>query len=97
MLFHPGPTCLDDYEPQVELINFLYSWVMCFIQCDHSSKLTVYFLAENSLAEATKEVAEALGGDVKQTESELLNKLLAPSQTVKQNENEAQKPSVSLR
>lgn len=52
---------------------------------------------ENSLTEATKEVAEALGGDVKQTESELLNKLLAPSQAIKENGNEAQKPSVSLR
>jgi hypothetical protein len=68
-----------------------------FIQCDHSSKFTVFFLPENSLTEATKEVAEALGGDVKQTESELLNKLLTPSQAIKENANEAQKPSVSLR
>jgi hypothetical protein len=57
----------------------------------------LFFLAENSLTEATKEVAEALGGDVKQTESELLSKLLAPSQAIKENENDAQKPSVSLR
>jgi hypothetical protein len=59
--------------------------------------LQFFSLAENSLTEATKKVAEALGGDVKQTESELLNKLLAPSQAIKENENEAQKPSVSLR
>jgi hypothetical protein len=54
-------------------------------------------LAENSLTEATKRVAEALGGDVNQTESELLNKLLTPSQDMKGNEINAQKPSVSLR
>jgi hypothetical protein len=56
-----------------------------------------FFLAENSVTEATQEVAEALGGDVKQTESELLNEMLPPSQAVKENENEAQEPSVSLR
>jgi hypothetical protein len=59
--------------------------------------LTVFLFAENSLTEATKEVAEAIGGDVKQTESELLNKLLAPSQAIKENENNAQKPIVNLR
>jgi hypothetical protein len=59
--------------------------------------LTVFLFAENSLTEATKEVAEALGGDVKQTESELLNKLLAPSQAIKESENNAHKPTVNLR
>jgi hypothetical protein len=54
-------------------------------------------LAEDSLTVAAKEVAEVLGGDVKQTESELLNKLLSPSQAVNENEKETQKPSMNLR
>jgi hypothetical protein len=57
----------------------------------------IYFVAEDSLTVAAKEVADVLGGDVKQTESELLNKLLSPSQAVNENEKETQKPSMNLR
>lgn len=52
---------------------------------------------ENSLSVAAKEVAEVIGGDVKQTESELLNKLLSPSQTANENEKGEQKLSMNLR
>ncbi|KDR20607.1 28S ribosomal protein S31, mitochondrial [Zootermopsis nevadensis] len=51
----------------------------------------------DSLTVAAKEVAEVLGGDVKQTESELLNKLLSPSQAVNESESETQAPPMNLR
>lgn len=41
--------------------------------------LTDLFL-EKQMQEAVKDVAQSLGGDVKQTESELLMKLLNPTQ-----------------
>lgn len=57
----------------------------------------IYFLAENSLSVAAKEVAKVIGGDIHQTESELLNKLLSPSQTAIENEKGEQKLSMNLR
>ncbi|XP_067009025.2 small ribosomal subunit protein mS31 [Anabrus simplex] len=52
----------------------------------------------DALVDAAKEVAESMGGDVKQTESELLSKLQSHSATsTKGNgEQESQKPSISL-
>jgi hypothetical protein len=57
----------------------------------------IYFLAENSLSVAAKEVAKVIGGDIQQTESELLNKLLSPSQIANENEKGEQKLSMNLR
>ncbi|XP_069698084.1 small ribosomal subunit protein mS31 isoform X2 [Periplaneta americana] len=56
-----------------------------------------YVKNAESLTTAAKEVAEVLGGDTKQTESELLNKLLSPSQITNKDEKEESKPPVILR
>lgn len=52
---------------------------------------------ENSLSVAAKEVAKVIGGDIQQTESELLNKLLSPSQAANEDEKGEQKLSMNLR
>lgn len=62
-----------------------------------SFKLMELFLAENSLSVAAKEVAKVIGGDIQQTESELLNKLLSPSQAANEDEKGEQKLSMNLR
>lgn len=40
-----------------------------------------HFVAEQKIVTAAKDVAEKIGGDVKQTEMELLSKLLKTSET----------------
>lgn len=67
------------------------------VRCDSASQWQICFIAGDSLTVAAKEVAEVLGGDVKQTESELLNKLLSPSQAVNESESETQAPPMNLR
>lgn len=52
-------------------------------------------MVEKQIINAAKDVAESLGGNVKQTESELLSKLLSP--TAKMNEEEAKTQSLNLR
>ncbi|GLV45796.1 mitochondrial ribosomal protein S31 [Carabus blaptoides fortunei] len=49
---------------------------------------------EKQIITAAKDVAESFGGDVKQTESELLSKLLSP--TAKKNEEESKSQSLNL-
>lgn len=58
---------------------------LCFNHTDErSNHLTIiFYLLEKKLTSAVKSVAESLGGDVKQTESELLSKLLDTAKTEK--------------
>ncbi|KAJ9592756.1 hypothetical protein L9F63_015594 [Diploptera punctata] len=51
---------------------------------------------EEPIVEAAKKVAEQLGGDVKQTESELLHKLISPTE-MQTKEGEEPKKSINLR
>lgn len=55
-------------------------------------KVRVFFIClEKKLVEAVKDVSEAIGGDKKQTESELLSKLLGLGK------NTEEQPSATLR